>query len=223
MSTFTSPSLQLLTSNPFSARDNESWEVERQQFYGQIQLLQKQLWEETSARIEAQVGYGAWRGRRVGCWGLVCPVSSSNCNNASMQKLSVLNSLNSLWGARCIHLGCCLVDVVARTTHRGHKHYLHSSPPIYVYTRLALTHAPSLPSSPLTLPHTLPSLTLPHTLPSHSLTRSSPHTSLHPPLLFPPFPPDPSRAPPQAKQRADGAHAEDARKGPSHPGRLHLP
>ena len=59
-----------MTSNPFSARDNESWEAEKQQFYGQVQVLQKQLWEETSARIEAQVrtwalraGWGGGRGR----------------------------------------------------------------------------------------------------------------------------------------------------------------
>ena len=54
-----------MTSNPFSARDNESWEAEKQQFYGQIQVLQKQLWEETSARIEAQVRTWALRVR----WG----------------------------------------------------------------------------------------------------------------------------------------------------------
>ena len=48
--------LQLLTSNPFSAGDSESWEAEKQQLYGHVQVLQKQLWEETSARIEAQVG-----------------------------------------------------------------------------------------------------------------------------------------------------------------------
>ena len=46
--------LQLL-SNPFSTHDQESWEAEKQQLYSHIQVLQKQLWEETEARVEAQV------------------------------------------------------------------------------------------------------------------------------------------------------------------------
>ena len=70
-----------MTSNPFSARDNESWEAEKQQFYGQIQVLQKQLWEETSARIEAQVrtwtlrvGWGGvgWGERKNEAFASVC-------------------------------------------------------------------------------------------------------------------------------------------------------
>jgi hypothetical protein len=46
---------QGLLSNPFSTHDQESWEAEKQQLYSHIQVLQKQLWEETEARVEAQV------------------------------------------------------------------------------------------------------------------------------------------------------------------------
>jgi carboxyl-terminal PDZ ligand of neuronal nitric oxide synthase protein len=45
---------QGLLSNPFSTHDQESWEAEKQQLYSHIQVLQKQLWEETEARVEAQ-------------------------------------------------------------------------------------------------------------------------------------------------------------------------
>ena len=98
--------------------------------------------------------------------------------------------------------GLCILD---RTEFQGQLNALGTSSAL-AYLRLALTSActyhckwnyDGVPPHTFPFPH---NCSLPHTLPS-----------------------DPSGAPPQTEQRTDGAYAEDAGKGPAHPGGPHLP